>query len=196
MRMPRQSEEIIFSPAGYDRDKMEDYRRRIERFEERQLAARARSIEARRRFRIFNAVVIGGLVLCLTLSAFVVWSLRRLQQTVSAQLQSAEAASNERGKELRRSLAGNEQMLARFRAETRASLLLPYVDTSLDRRFAPDAFINRGLISARLKEAVQPALVTQLIETPDAPDSQLIAQIEKLVDASLPIVLRRPRAAH
>jgi hypothetical protein len=201
--MPRQSEEIVVFPSGYDRDKMQGYQRRIERFQERQLAARARSIEAQRRFRVFTGIVIGGLLVSAALSVFVAWSLGQLKQSVAAQLQSAEvavAASNERWKDARQALIENrkaleasEQTLARFRAETRAGLLLSYVDSYLDRRLSADDSADRGLISAKLKELVQPALVRQLTQAPDAPDAQLTSAIEKLVDARLPAIIERTR---
>jgi hypothetical protein len=199
--MARQSEEIVVFPAGYDPERIEGYQRRIERFQERQLAARARTIEAQRRFRLFTGVVIGGLLVTAGMSAFVAWSLGRLQHTVEAQLQSAEAAvaaSNERWKDARQALVENrnalqasEQTLARFRAETRAGLLLPYVDTYLDRRLPGDDSIDRSLVSTKLKEMVQPVLLRQLTGTPDVADAQLTAQIEKLVDARLPSILQR-----
>jgi hypothetical protein len=200
--MPPHREEIVIVPAGYDPDRVEEYRRRIERFEERQLAARTRSIDAQRRFRVFVGVVVAGLLLTGAISAFVAYSLGQLKQTVSAQLVSAEqavAASNQRWQDTRQALIdtrtavqSSEQLLTRLRAETRVGLLLPYVDTYLDRRLpAADDSIDRTMVAAKLKEIVQPALLHQLTQNSETPDSQLNAQIEKLIDARLAGVLQR-----
>ncbi len=201
LRMPRQSEEMVVVPAVSDSDKMRDYQQRIDRFRERQVAARARTLEAQRRFRIFTVVVIGGLLINAMASGFVAWSLAQLKETVSEQLQAAEAAvtdSNERWKETSQSLAesrnalqANQDMLVRFRA----ALLLPYVDSYLNRRVAADPSIDRSLVSARLKEVAQPALISQLTQTPDASDAQLKAQIDKLLEARLPAILHQARAS-
>src|SRR5215472_11907761 len=135
VHMPPHSEEIVLLPVGPDPDKMQEYRRRIERFQAGLRAARARNIVAQRHYRIFTGVIIGGIFLTAALSAYVAWSLSRLKRTVSAQLQAAVAASDDRWKDVqqalvedRNALQATEQMLARFRAETRVRLLLPYLD--------------------------------------------------------------------
>jgi hypothetical protein len=196
--MPSRSEEIVVLPPGYDPDKLESYRRRIERFQERQLAARAHSIQVQRRFRLFVAVVIAGLVVTAGVSAYVAYSLGQLRASVAAQLQSAEAAvavSNQRWQETSRALAANraavesgEQLLARFRAESRAALLLPFVDTYLDQLRASGRFdpAENPALPAKLKEAVQAALARELAQNPDAPDAQLLSEIHRIVDARVP----------
>jgi hypothetical protein len=193
--MPPQSEQLMIVPPGFDAERAEQFRRRIERFEERQLAARARTIEAQRRMRLFAGGIILVLALAAATSAFVAWSLGQLKASVAAQLESATAAitasksaiadSNRRWQEARQALVenraameSNERLLVRLRAETRAGLLLPYVDSYLAQ--------IEGPADPKLKENVQAALVRQLMERPDTPDSQLISRIEQIVRRSQP----------
>ena len=195
-------------PSGRDPRKMEEFQRRIERFEERQAAARARNVEAQRRTRIFVVAVIAALLLTAGISAYIAYTLRALRDTVETQLHSAEAAltaSNERWRDTRQALADNrsalqasEATLAKFRAETRVSLLLPAVDRRVDQlrdsgrvEFADDA--QAEAVAVRLKQIVQPMILRQLTQNPDASDAELTAQIDKVVDARTPALLRSVR---
>lgn len=200
------SKQVMIVPSGHDPEKLEQYRRRIDLFQERQLAARARNAVAQRRFRVLIALVAVALVLTGATTAYIAYSLSQLKGTVVGQLQSAQAAvaaSNERWKDARQALVDNrnalqasEEVLASFRAETRASLLLPVVDTYLERLHAGghpglEDPADAKIVAAQLKEIVQPAIARQLAQKPDTTDAQAVAQIQRIVDARLAGVIQQ-----
>lgn len=199
--MPAHSEDLIVLPPASTADKLDDYRRRIDRFREHQLAARARAVEAQRRFRLFTSIVIGGLLLTAAISVYVAYSLSRLKQTVAAQLQSAQqavAASNDRWRYTRQALAEDRKaletstaVLSSLRAESRAALLLPAVDSYLDQLRAAGRLDAAAvpLVSAPLKEAVRADLVRTLTANPETADARLLAELRHLIDVRLPAAL-------